>query len=597
MQALTGLDASFLYLETPNAPMHVGGLAIIEGSLEFETFRDLLKSRLHLVKSFTQRLVEVPLSLDYPYWIDDPNFNLDWHLHHTALPEPGDWTQLRKLASRLFSQPLNRNRPLWEIVFVEGLNNIPQIPPGSVAIISKVHHAAVDGMSGADINAILYDMSSEPRKFSPPPPKKIESVPNDLTLVARSALNFVKRPLKLPKLLLDTATSTFKAGFYTRVQSAPMPTLPFTAPKTLLNGPVSGDRIWNTALLSLDRIKAIKNIIEGTTVNDVILAVCSGALRRYLQEKNALPEKPLVAMVPVSTRTEEEKNGMGNQVSAMFIPLATDIEEPIQRLRQVHEQTRSGKIVQKAVNAKSLVEYSEFIPFGLAGTAARFYSRTNLSKMHNPVFNLVITNVPGPQIPIYLGGSQLLANMGMAPVFDGMGLLITVLSYNGVVSLSPISARNIMPDMDKFSRYLRESANELEAIVLASDEAKAKKAATKETSSNTPSIQSMFQFMSQYLDKNPDTSLPSNDVYQFVIQGEQAQTWVFDLQSQPSRIYEGKTDSAKCTLIMKDKHFVDLTTGKLEGTAAFMQGKMKVKGNVNAAIKFGKVLKVFPKGK
>jgi len=592
MQALTGLDASFLYLETPNSPMHVGGLAIIEGSLKFEAFRDILKSRLHLIPSFTQRLVEVPLSLDYPYWIDDPNFNLDWHLHHTALPEPGDWTQLRKLASRLFSQPLNRNRPLWEVVFVEGINNIPQVPPGSVAIISKVHHAAIDGMSGVDINNIIYDMTPEPRKFSPPTAKKIESVPSDIELVRRSAVNFIKRPLKLPKLLLDTATSTVKAGFLTRVQSAPMPTLPFTAPKTILNGQVSADRTWDTALLSLDRIKAIKNIIEGTSVNDVILAACAGALRRYLKEKNALPEKPLVAMVPVSTRSQDEKNTMGNQVSSMFIPLATQIEDPIERLKLIHEQTRSGKIVQKAVNAKSLVQYSELIPFGLAGTAARLYTRANLSKLHNPVFNLVITNVPGPQVPIYLGGKQLLTTMGMAPVMDGMGLLITVLSYNGVVSLSPISSRNIMPDMNKFARYIRESANELEALVLASDEAKVATAKEVPLSDIAP----MFQFMAAYLAKNTDLKLPSNDIYQFQITGEQAQNWVFDLQNTPARIYEGAIEGAKCTLTMKDKHFAAMAAGKLKGTAAFMQGKMKVKGDVNAAIKFGKVLEMFPKG-
>lgn len=592
MQALTGLDASFLYLETPNSPMHVGGLAIIEGPLEFDTFRDIIQSRLHLVPSFTQRLVEVPLSLDYPYWIDDPNFNLSRHMHHTALPQPGDWKQLRRLASRLFSQPLNRNRPLWEVVFIEGINNIPQVPPGSVAILSKIHHAAIDGMSGADINSIIYDMTPEPRKFPPPPVKKVESVPSDLELVRRSAVNFVKRPFKLPKLLLDTATSTVKAGYLTRVRSAPMPTLPFTAPKTILNGPVSADRIWDTSLLSLDRIKAIKNIIEGTTVNDVILTACAGALRRYLQEKNELPEKPLVAMVPVSTRTKDEKNTMGNQVSSMFIPLGTDIEDPIERLREINKHTVSGKIVQQAVNAKSLVEYSEFIPFGLAGTAARLYSRANLSKLHNPVFNLVITNVPGPQVPIYMGGKQLLTNMGMAPVLDGMGLLITVLSYNGVVSLSPVSARNIMPDMSKFTRYLRESANELEAAVLASDEAK--EAASKEVplSDITP----IFQFMADYLAKNPTIQLPSNDIYQFEITGKQAQTWVFDLKNEPVRIYEGSTEDAKCTLVMKDSHFAAMAAGKLKGTAAFMQGKMKVKGDVNAAIKFGKVMEVFPKG-
>lgn len=466
MQALSGLDASFLYLETPNMPMHVGGVSIIEGSLDFETFRNLLASRVHLSRSLYQRLVTVPLSLDRPYWIEDPNFNLDYHLHHTALPRPGGWRQLRKLASRLFGQPLDRSRPLWEIVFVEGLDTIPQVPAGSVALISKIHHSAIDGMSGADIVGLLYDITTEPRHVPPPPPPTNDRVPGDVELVLRSAYNFATRPLKLPRLILETAKATAKAGYLTRVQGLETPTLPFSAPRSRLNVKVSADRVWNTALLDLARVKALRQPVPDSTVNDVLLTICAGALRRYLQEKDALPRKPLVAMVPVSTRTKDEKNTMGNQVSAMFIPLATDIEDHIERLRKIHHNTVTGKSYQGALDAKSLMDYAEFIPFGVAGQAARVYSRANISRRHNPFFNVVITNVPGPQIPLYMDGHQLLAHMGMAPIFDGMGLILPIFSYNGLVSISPTSARNVMPDMNVFARYLREVANEMEVDVL-----------------------------------------------------------------------------------------------------------------------------------
>ena len=466
MEELSGLDASFLYLETPKVPMHIGGVAILEGSLSFDDFHKYLEERIHLVPKLTQKLVTIPMSLDRPYWVEDPDFDMNLHLHRTALPRPGGWKELRYLASRLFSQQLNRERPLWEFIFVEGLDTIPQVPKGSVGLISKVHHAGFDGKSGADLMTMLFEVSPKPKPVPPPEPKaKQEEVPGPMGLMAKSAYNFLTRPSKLPGLLWDTGKATLKAGYLTRMHGIKMPTIPFRAPKTRFNEPVETERLWNSAILDLKRVKALRKVIDGATLNDVILAICAGALRRYLVEKDELPDKPLVAMVPVSTRTEDEKNAMGNQVSAMYIQLATDIEDPVQRLEKIHINTLVGKLYQDAIDARSLMGFAELIPFGLANVAARFYSRSAIAKHHNPFFNLVITNVPGPQFPVYLAGHKLLVNMGTAPIFDGMGLIMPIFSYNGTLSISPTSASNLMPDLDDFTRYLRESANELEAAV------------------------------------------------------------------------------------------------------------------------------------
>jgi diacylglycerol O-acyltransferase len=466
MQELSGLDASFLYMETPKIPMHIGGVAILEGSLQFADFFKFIEERVHTVDKLTQKLVTVPMSLDRPYWLEDPDFDLNMHIHRSALPRPGGWKELRYLASRLFSQQLNRERPLWEFVFVEGIDSIPQVPKGSVALITRVHHAGFDGKSGADLMSMLYDVSPTPRPVPLKIHKEVKEIPGAVGLMTKSAYNFMTRPGKLPGLLWETAKATVKAGYMTRAQGIDMPTLPFRAPKTRFNDIVEVERIWNSTLLELSRVKAIRKAVEGCTLNDVILTICAGALRRYLLEKNELPDKPLVAMVPVSTRTENEKNAMGNQVSGMFVQLATDIEDPVKRLAKIYLSTKVGKLYQNAIDARSLMGYAELIPFGLAGVAARFYSRANIAKRHNPFFNVVITNVPGPQIPLYMAGHKLVATMGTAPILDGMGLIMPITSYNGAISISPTSAVNLMPDLDNFTRYLRESANQLEEAAL-----------------------------------------------------------------------------------------------------------------------------------
>ncbi|MFC3193785.1 wax ester/triacylglycerol synthase family O-acyltransferase [Marinicella sediminis] len=465
MQPLSGLDSSFLYLETDSQPMHVGGVNVYEGSLSFTDFKAFLQERLPLAPRLMQRLVQVPLSVDHPYWVDDPEFDLDFHLHHAALPDPGDWHALRKLASRLFGQKLDRNRPLWEFVFVEGLDGIPQVPKGSVAVISKIHHAAIDGASGAAILGLLFDVTKKPRKLPPMPERKVAPLPGDLTLIRRSAMNYLKRPFKLPGLLWETARSTWQAGRLSRVQQTALPRAIFNAPPSILNQPVSSKRLWNSALLSLERVKALREVVPGTTLNDVVLTICTGALRQYLLEKEALPEKPLVAMVPVSTRSKDEQQDMGNQVSAMLVQLPTLESDPVKQLQLVHESTLSGKSYQNAIGARQLLDYAEFIPFALGAQATRLYTRMNVSKYHRPFFNVVITNVPGPQVPLYMNGHKMLAHMGMAPVFDGMGLIMPVFSYHGMMSISPTAAAQVMPDVDHFTKLILNAANQLETAV------------------------------------------------------------------------------------------------------------------------------------
>ncbi|MEM9850131.1 MAG: wax ester/triacylglycerol synthase family O-acyltransferase, partial [Bacteroidota bacterium] len=528
----------------------------------------------------------VPMRIDYPYWVDDPNFDLDMHVQHIALPRPGSWKELRTVASRIFSEPLDQNRPLWSFTFVEGLDQIPQVPAGSVAIISKIHHVAIDGMGGAGILGLLFDFSPkvpadpEPQPFNPKP------LPNELTMALQSTISFAENPLKFPRLLSQTITSSLKAGVLTRVQNAELPTAPFTAPSTPWNRVISAHRKWNTAILSLDRVKAIKKIM-GTTLNDVVLAFCAGALRRYLLEKGKLPIKPLVGHIPISIRSEDDDDSGGNKISAMLVQLATNIEDPIERLEIIHENTVRGKTYQNAIGAKTLSDMAEIVPFGIANQAARLYSRFQLSELHNPIFNLTITNVPGPQFPLYLAGHKLLSIMGMAPIIDGMGLIITIFSYDGHMTISSTSDIKSMPDIDLFSRYIRESANELEALVLKLG--KKKKKAEQQKADTTLSDE-LFLKAKSYLKENEAAAEVVGGVYNFNITGAAPVDWKLDLNKTPAVVRRGKAAKADVTFTMADKHFHMVSSGELDLQTAFIQGRLKLDGDLQMALKLGELL-------
>lgn len=469
MKRLSGLDAAFLYLETETTPMHIGGVAILEGHtpdgpFTLEKLRELIGSRLAASRTLTEKLIDVPLGLGRPYWMQDADFDIERHIERTQLPEPGGYRELAALVSWQVAELLPRDRPLWHLLMVEGLDNVPKIPPGSVAIISRVHHAAVDGMSGTEIMRALYDPTPTPQVFptapEPPPPVK----PKALDLLTGKAAD-EDEGIGLGSLVKDALEGVVRTGATWAFKRVEPPPIPFAAPKSVFNGSVPRERTWDCAHFSLERVRAIRQA-TGATVNDVVLAVCAGALRSYLGERDQLPEDPLVAMVPISVRAEEQKKAMGNQVSAMLVSLATDVDDAGERFAKVRQSAEHSKLYNRAVGARTLTDASDFVPFSVAGLATRLYTRMHLADRHRPVFNLVITNVPGPQVPLYVAGAKLQANVGLGPIFDSMGLIVPVFSYNGRISISFCSAPNLLEDASRLASFVEPSLAALEAALI-----------------------------------------------------------------------------------------------------------------------------------
>ena len=468
IQQISGQDATFLYAESPSSPMHIATLTIVEGSIAFNDFKEIVASKLHLIPKFRKKLLNVPLNLDYPYWVDDPNFDIDLHINRLKLPDPANWKTLREMTSSIFSSPLDLRRPLWSISFVEGLDEVSQVPKGSIAIVSKIHHVMIDGSSGVGIMGILFDKNEEDKNKKTPAPKPYEPepLPDEISLLLKSSYGFIKNPLKIPKLIGETAFSLIKGKMNNQLNSKKIiHKNSFSTPKTIFNESVSPKRTWGTAILNFDRINTLRKIMD-VSINDLILAICAGGIRRYLEEKEKLPAQPLVANVPISIRVKGDNQKMNNQISNMLVKIATHIKDPIERLEYIQEQTNLGKSKHKAVGAKALSKMADAVPFGLANLAAGLYTKYNIKEFHRPPFNVTITNVPGPQNPLYLKGHKIVGIFGLTPVLDGFGLIIAAFSYNGLVSITTTSDAKTMPDTDKFSRYIRESANELEELIL-----------------------------------------------------------------------------------------------------------------------------------
>ncbi len=591
LEPLSGMDATFLYGESPTSPMHVGTVTIVEGALSFETFKKIVASRIHMTPILRKRLLHVPFGIDYPYLADDPNFDIDLHMHHVALPDPGDWSALRSMASDIFSQPMDLNKPLWSFTFVEGLNKLSQVPENSVAIISKVHHVAIDGVAGTSLMAIMFDLAPTKGEIPEPKPFEAKPLPNDIAIMAKSAIDFAKSPLKFPKLIQGMVTSTLKAGVVTRMQHIDPPTAVFSAPRTPFNGIISARRKWNTSILSLDRIKALKNIMQ-VTINDLVLAICSGALRRYLSEKEALPGKSLVSLVPISKRKQgDAKQGQGNQISAMLVQLATHIEDPLERLEAIYESTQRRKTYQGAMGAKSIADIGEIVPYGIANQAAKIYNRYNLARLHKPAFNLVITNVPGPQFPLYIHGHKVHTIMGTAPIIDGMGLMIAVFSYDGRVTITTTSDENSMPDLDTLSNYIRESANELEKeIKLYEKNGKKKSKDGKKKKKKKSESEFLFKNVQTYLKENPEFLRPDSGSYQFVVTGESETNWMVNFSKPPGSIKRGTLKNPDATFKIKDEHLAKIGRGELKLQTAMIQGRLTVEGDYQKAMQLGKIL-------
>tara|TARA_R110002110_G_scaffold223984_8_gene437803 strand:- start:4122 stop:5963 length:1842 start_codon:yes stop_codon:yes gene_type:complete len=592
IEQISGYDAAFLYAESATSPMHVATLNIVEGSLKYEDFKEIIASKLHLIPKFRQRLLNVPMNLDYPYWVDDPNFDIDLHLNRMKLPDPSNWKTLRYLTSKLFSASLDLRRPLWSVHFIEGIDEIAQVPKGSVAIVTKVHHVMIDGSSGVGIMGVLYDSVADANKIkrSKPKPFDPDPLPDELSLLLKSGYGFLKNPFKIPKTIGETVFNFVKSKAANTLSiQKEFSATKFPVPISIFNGSISAKRTWGTAILSFDRINSLKKVVGGS-INDMILAICAGAIRRYLAEKEKLPLDPLVANVPISIRNENSTE-MNNQIANMMIQLATHIEDPLERLEYIQEQTMLGKSRHNTLGAKTLAKMADVVPFGLANLAAGIYSKYNIKDLHRPPFNVTITNVPGPRGPLYLNGHKVVSIFGLTPVVDGFGLIIAAFSYNGQVSITTTSDAKTMPDADLFSRYIRESANELEHLIknLSKDRLSIK-SITKVKSKSAP----FFTALKRYLKTNQKELKKYKGIYQIQVDlGDTSDGWEIDLTNEVAKVVKKKNLDAKVLVEIEDKNLFALYKGKLILEELKIQGRIKVTGNSVSKAKIMKLLTAF----
>ncbi len=468
MQQLSGLDAVFLYLESANMPMHIGSLAIYDpatapgGHVGFKDILNYFAQRLHKARAFRQRLARVPLGADHPYWIEDPDFDLEYHVRHIALPKPGDWRQLCIQTSRLHARPLDMERPLWEATVIEGLDNVEGVPPGSFALVSKFHHAAVDGVSATEIAAAFHDLTPDAEAEVPNTPWEGDRLPTQVELLGRAAVSTVRKPFELANFAARSLPKALRAGQAAVKGEARWKV---RVPRTRFNDTVSSHRVFDGRQYSLDAIRGIKSHVEGATVNDVVVSVCGGALRQYLQSKNELPEQSLVAMAPVSARSDAQLGTAGNRISTLSLPIRTDVADPLERLQAVQQESTLAKKMSGSLGGDIVADAAHFLPSMSTGLMAHAYGRWDMARRLPPIFNTVVTNVPGPGFALYSMGSRLVANYGLGPIAHGVGLFQPVISYNGNVAISAVSCREMMPDPAFYCECLDNAFADLAASV------------------------------------------------------------------------------------------------------------------------------------
>ena len=465
MRQLRGEDARFVYAETGHANSNITLVHIYDpstapgGRVRFKGLLKYIESRLHLSPIFRQKLLRVPLDLDHPYWIEDERFDLEYHVRHIALPKPGDWRQFCIQASRIHARPLDMSRPLWELYLVEGLDTFLDLPADSFALLTKVHHAAIDVRGGAEITTLLHDTTPLPPHPEPPEPWFPESPPGSLSLLARAALHNIVQPFMVAAPLTRALR---------RVAPAVLGSLgelwlhPERLPITRFNAEVSPHRVFETRRFTLDELRRIRALVPGATVNDAVLAVCGGALRRYLQTHDELPGPSLVAIAPLSIRNADTSPGRQRSgLSFLRVPLGTEIEDAVERLRSLRQHTSNADEIEQAVGAKELTDITKHAPAATLAVTARLLAGSSLGLgQRAPLASCTITNVPGPAIPLYLNGARMTYFSAIMPISDGMGLVFSVTSYDGKIIISPTSCREQIPDPEFFALCIRESFQE-----------------------------------------------------------------------------------------------------------------------------------------
>jgi len=462
VKQLSGQDASFLYLDTRGAHLNLTGLYVYQQpadakqAVDYDDIFRHVQSRLDRVSLFRRKLVRLPLNLDHPYWADDPDFDLTSHIHRYTGPVPRGQRQLYDAVTAIHVSELDLSRPPWEMFVFEKLGRIKGLPKNCFAIVTKYHHASIDGASGSELVDGLHDnaptkISSETHSQWQP-----DREPGMLKLLTSAAVNNMRQPVQLAKSLAGAFPALMQSAF-----TRDKPEKSDSVPKTRFNEGISEKRVIDAVSFELPQLKAIRQAMPEATVNDVILSICGGALRLMLEGLKELPGQSLVAMVPVNLRSSGESEVGGNKVGALFVPIHSDIDNPLTRLKSIHQATKKAKSPDHGLSAQDLGEITSHIPALPLATTARLITGLGLAHRVNPICNCTITNVPGPRSTIYLGPARMVHTFGCGPVIDGMGLIISVFTYNDEITFSFTSCPEMLPDPGVLSRYTREAFRSL----------------------------------------------------------------------------------------------------------------------------------------
>ncbi|OBF21035.1 acyltransferase [Mycobacterium kubicae] len=473
MQQLSWTDDMLLRAERPATPLHIQLLLIYDpatapgGKVTFKGILEELDARLHLADVFRRRLTELPGGLHQAYWVDDPNFDLEYHVRHIGLPQPGDWRQLCIQVARLHARQIDLRRPPWEITVIEGLNAVPGVPKGSFAMALKLHHCAVDGMASVQMIAALHDLAADsPRPAGPDRHWQPDPLPTTSDLVARTAINAAFYPLRAGRVIATSAPKVVRglvalpgkvAGtMMSRVAGSSPPSFP---PKTRFNQAASPHRVFEARFHDLADFKRIKARVPGATINDVALAYVGGALREYLAGHGELPDEPLVAACPISMRDAADHSGRGNMVFGRLQTLGTHIADPLERLTTIAEETASSRTESEHSTRSQVLDLIGTMPTSLLAITAKAASVLPFSGP--TVANTTVTNVPGPPDPIFFRGARLVRATGLGPLVGGLNLIHVIASYNGTLSIGATADRDALPDPARYAECMDKAFQEL----------------------------------------------------------------------------------------------------------------------------------------
>lgn len=458
MRQLSATDTVMLLQETGNAPNQFGPILICDPHtaagerITFEDVLDGIEQRLHRVPIFRRRLVQSPWGLANPYWVEDPHFDLRFHIRHVALPGRGDWRQLATLIARLYAHPMDLSRPPWELYVIEGLDDVPGAAAGTVAVYLKLHHAAVDGQEALRLLGVLTSTDPAARIAPVTAEWSPDRLPSRWELLGRALRELPQRPVAGVGLIGKAIPALAK----TAVRAVASGDVQVAIPWTRFSAQVTAHRSYESVLLDFEEVQRVRAAIPGATVNDVALATVGGAMRRYLFEHGELPDRTLSAAVPVSTRTERDGRG-GNRIDTTAAVLGTDVDDDLERLRVIAESTTSIRTVRHGVGLSHVARLAEVIPAGLVGFGYRTALNLAAAAGITPVANTVVTNVPGPRMPLYFLGCEVTEMHGTGPILDGMGLIHLVASYRTDLIVSVLACRTMMPDPEFYAQCLRES--------------------------------------------------------------------------------------------------------------------------------------------